>query len=491
MGRHSRPDDDQRDSAAGIAPPHTSPAPVGDTAAPQSSPDPVHSQPQETHAGHSHGAGLSAAAHLAAHGYRPDGTKMPRSTSRGPWSRAQKILAGLLACAAILTGVGLVLLFPDDSPIRTEGALQGNSQFSHEAVSGTVISRQAGTCSSPSVGRLFETDPAPGEPGAPDACQLAVVELTDGSYAGLHTLLMVSNTPGDPDLQVGENILLSETPTVEGEPGYTFLDYQRSIGLTMWVLLTALAVAGIGGLVGLRSLFGLAITLGVVATVLLPGLLHGEDPLLLALVCGATALFLALYIVHGVTWKTSSALAGTLLALVCATGLARFGIESIHLRGLGSEDNLLIQLYLPDVTVQGLMLAGFIIGSLGVLNDVTISQASTVNELANADPSARPWRLFTAAIRVGRDHIASIMYTLVLGYTGAALPLLLLLTAAGRPLSQVLTSDVLATEILRSAIGALALCLAVPLTTLIAALTTTRQPADTANAPAHPGMIGK
>ena len=178
---------------------------------------------------------------------------------------------------------------------------------------------------------------------------------------------------------------------------------------------------------------------------------------------------------HGFSWKTSAALAGTVISLVLAAVLAHLAIGQNQLRGLGNEDNLLIQLYLPDVTVTGLMLCGFIIGALGVLNDVTIAQASTVNELADIEPDANPWRLFAGAMKVGRDHIASMVYTLVLSYTGAALPLLLLLSVADRPFGEVLTSDVMATELLRSAIGALALALAVPITTAIAAFSVVGQ----------------
>ena len=180
-----------------------------------------------------------------------------------------------------------------------------------------------------------------------------------------------------------------------------------------------------------------------------------------------------LYLVHGFNWKSSSALGGTLLSLGLSAWLAHIAIDSNHLRGLGSEDNILIQLYLPDVTVPGLMLCGFIIGALGVLNDVTIAQASTVNELSEIEPDASPWRLFAGAMKVGRDHIASMVYTLVLSYTGASLPTLLLLSVANRPLTQIMFSDVMATELLRSGIGALALSLAVPITTIIAAFTVT------------------
>jgi uncharacterized membrane protein len=165
-------------------------------------------------------------------------------------------------------------------------------------------------------------------------------------------------------------------------------------------------------------------------------------------------------------------LGGTLVAMLFGTGLAALAIDTSELRGLADENNFQILLYLPGVQVTGLLLAGFILGTLGVLNDVTVAQASTISELQAANPDASRWKLFTTAMRVGRDHLASTVYTLVLSYAGAALPLLVLLSVSGRSLTHILTSDIMATEILRSATGSLALVAAVPLTTAIAAVTT-------------------
>jgi uncharacterized membrane protein len=156
------------------------------------------------------------------------------------------------------------------------------------------------------------------------------------------------------------------------------------------------------------------------------------------------------------------------------------------LTGLSEEDNNAVAAYLGNVSITGLLLAGFIIGSLGVLNDVTVTQASTVFELADTGASRRS--IFLGAMRVGRDHIASTVYTLVLAYAGSALPLLLLFSVANRALSDVLTSETVAIEIARSAVGGIALALSVPLTTAIAAVlatphTTARSPASAPEAP--------
>ena len=252
---------------------------------------------------------------------------------------------------------------------------------------------------------------------------------------------------------------------------YTFLDMDRTTTIWLWLGAAVLLIILVGMTRGVLSLIGLGITLAAVMGFLVPALLRGGDPVALAITAGAAILFPVLFLVHGINWKSASALAGTLTTMVLAAGLANLAISTSQLRGLGNEDNLLIQLYLPDVSVTGLLLAGFIIGALGVLNDVTIAQASTVQELYEAAPRSRPMEVFRSAMRVGRDHIASMVYTLVLAYLGTALPLSILLSVSDRPLMQSLTSDVVATELLRSTIGAVALVLAVPITTLIAAYT--------------------
>jgi uncharacterized membrane protein len=157
-------------------------------------------------------------------------------------------------------------------------------------------------------------------------------------------------------------------------------------------------------------------------------------------------------------------------------------IELAHLTGLSEDQNNEVAAYLGNVSITGLLLAGFIVGSLGVLNDVTVTQASTVFELAHLEGTSRR-RVFLGAMRVGRDHIASTVYTLVLAYAGSALPLLLLFSVANRSLGDVLTSESVAIEIARSAVGGVALALSVPLTTAIAAVLATPQ---AVSAPAGP-----
>lgn len=387
----------------------------------------------------------------------------------------RRILLGFLVLCGIATTVGLITHWPPDEDPVVSPEFTSTFSLNQTQVNGEVVEVSDGVCQSPSVGRTFESTPAapPPTPASPttaeQTCTNAIVAITSGENQGMNTLLITYGQPGEPVLAEGDQVRLAETVSADGELAYSFTDYQRSTTLLVWGLAIAGAIILFAGLRGIRALAGLVITLGALGLFLLPALVHGGSPIALAVIAGSTILFLVVLLVHGFNWKSCSALAGTLLSLVIAAWLAATAIDSTNLQGLGSEDNLRILLYLPEVSVTGLMLCGFIIGALGVLNDVTISQASTVNELSELDPAASPLKLFTGAMKVGRDHISSMVYTLVLTYTGAALPLLLLISVSDRPLLQTLTSDLVATELLRSGVGALALTLAVPITTVIAA----------------------
>lgn len=382
------------------------------------------------------------------------------------------LLSGFLIVVGLATAVGTVALWPSGQPVVAESFYQ-TFPLNKERISAHVIATLDGACTSPESGSVFETSPKD-VPGAARDCEWALIGIDSGEHAGKRTLLINSGQPGEPQLHAEEEIVLIYAPDASGQAHYSFADYQRGGALMVWAVVLAVMIIALAMSRGLRALVGLAVTLVIISLFTLPALLLGEDPLLIAVVSGSLILFPVVFLVHGLNWKSASALGGTLIALGIAAGLAWTAIEHTHLRGLGDDGNLTILLYLPEVSVTGLMLCGFIIGALGVLNDVTVAQASTVNELAELDPDASPWRLVVGAMRVGRDHISSMVYTLVLTYTGAALPLLLLLNVADRPLLETLTSDIVATELLRSGVGALALTLAVPITTIVAAWTVAR-----------------
>jgi uncharacterized membrane protein len=234
----------------------------------------------------------------------------------------------------------------------------------------------------------------------------------------------------------------------------------------------AIVIVAVARWRGLRALVGIVVAFLVLVVFLLPALRDGAEAILVALVASAAILYAVIYLAHGVSLRNSAALLGTLAALLLAAILSWGAIELANLTGLSVDQNNEVAAYMGNVSITGLLLAGFIIGSLGVLNDVTVTQASTVFELAELEGSSRR-AIFLGAMRVGRDHIASTVYTLVLAYAGSALPLLLLFSVANRSLGDVLTSESVAIEIARSAVGGIALALSVPLTTGIAAVLAT------------------
>lgn len=415
-----------------------------------------HSSPQQHHHHHCHGHSHSADPWLP---------KRPVE----PWHKANIILVIGLIISFLITLCGVIYIWPRGEALPVAESFSNTARLARNQVTGTVTHVDQGLCSSPDVNRVFDGSPRFSQTSL--ECSRAIVELTSGENEGRNTLLFSNNQPGEPQLAEGDKIILSQEQTSNSTVGYTFADYQRGTSLTVWLVLTIAAFILIGGKQGVRSLLGVLIGIIGVFVLLIPGLLHGNDPLLLAVITGSIILFPALYIVHGIHWKTSAALAGTLIALVLSALLGTFAISSSSLQGLGDDSFVLITRYIPDIPIQGLMLAGFIIGALGVLNDTTVSQASTVNELSQLDPHASRRTLFTQAMKVGRDHIASMIYTLVFSYAGAALPLLLLVSLSGQSMTQILSSDIIATELLRSAVGAIALVFAVPLTTFIAAIT--------------------
>jgi uncharacterized membrane protein len=304
-------------------------------------------------------------------------------------------------------------------------------------------------------------------------CVQSLVEIDSGPNKGANTVLEFSGGPGQPQLLVGDDLRLSRQVDQNGATTYSFYDFERSWALVALAAVFAVVVVAVARWRGLRAMVGIVVAFAVLVVFLLPALRDGAPAVPVSLVASSVILYAVIYLAHGVSLRTSAALLGTLASLLLAGVLSWGAIELAHLTGLSEDQNNEVAAYLGGVSITGLLLAGFIIGSLGVLNDVTVTQASTAFELAETGANRRT--IFTGAMRVGRDHIASTVYTLVLAYAGSALPLLLLFSVANRSLSDVLTSESVAIEIARSAVGGIALALSVPLTTGIAAILATPQ----------------
>jgi uncharacterized membrane protein len=304
----------------------------------------------------------------------------------------------------------------------------------------------------------------------PTDCGTATITLTDGPDKGGQATVQLPSGAGAPTaIEAGDVITVRYDPESLGGQAYTIIDHERGRGL--WLLVGALlvAVVAFGRWRGLASLAGLAVTFTVMLGFIVPAILHGRSPLPVAVVGAAAITLIVLYLTHGPTTTTTVAVAGTITALTLTGLLAAVATGLTALTGVADEDSLYLAIRYGQVNMHGLLIAGIIIGALGVLDDITVTQATTVDELARANPTLGVGGLYRAAARVGRAHIASVINTIILAYAGASLPILLLIADADQPLGQVLTNPDVATEIVRSIVGTLGLIAAVPITTILAA----------------------
>jgi uncharacterized membrane protein len=270
-------------------------------------------------------------------------------------------------------------------------------------------------------------------------------------------------------VRVGRQVKLSVLEQPGQEPFYSIVDLERGRPMLLLAGIFVAAVLAFGRWQGARSLIGLAASFAVIVSFIVPAILDGRSPVPVALVGSLAIMIVSLYLSHGLAGKTTAAVVGTALALGLTGALAVAFVQAASLTGLASEEALNANFEVGGLSLRGLLLAGIIIGGLGVLDDVTMSQASLVFELRRANPAAPVGSLIRGALAVGRDHIAATVNTLFLAYAGASLPLLILFATSGQSLTSVATSEVVAVEIVRTLCGSVGLIAAVPLTTLLAA----------------------
>jgi len=377
--------------------------------------------------------------------------------------RIERSLWVAVAAWAVLALVGLLLLWPGAS---------GSSDFlSDPTVEGTVVATSVGPCTGTSVEDLVE-------------CRTITIQLVGGPDSGQQTLLEQAVTSGNLKVpETGDNLVLTATTLADGTTIYNFADYQRSGSMWVLVVLFVVAVVGLGRWRGLGALAGLAISISVLVAFVLPALLEGSSPVLVAIVGSSVIAFASLYLAHGFNSPTNVALLSTLAALALTGVLAWFFIEVTSLTGLSDENALFLEALGIRIDPRGLLLAGVVIGSLGVLDDVTVTQVSAVGELRRARPNATARELYRSALVIGRDHISSTVNTLFLAYAGAALPLLLLFTEVRQAITDTAMREQVAVEIVRTLVGSIGLVAAVPIATgLAAAVLTARAPAELADA---------
>lgn len=357
---------------------------------------------------------------------------------------------------AILTLLGLFLLRPTGE-VRPDLSVIGINPRVYDA---TVI----GTSEVPCTGTLPE-----------DAitCQSADFRLDEGPDAGTVVTQQFPIGETSPSFETGDRVVLDHQPQAEVAFRYNYLDRQRRPVLLWVALLFAVVVIALGRLRGLAALAGLAASVIVLLQFVIPAIIDGRSPVWVAAVGAAAIAYVALYAAHGFNRMTTVALLGTLAALVLTALLSSIAVEAAAFSGFTSDESFLLTVA-GSIDVGGLILAGIVLGAVGAIDDVTVTQASAVWEIHRVRPDLSRVELFRSGLRVGRDHVASTVNTLLLAYAGAAMPLLLFFVLSDQSLGTVLNREVVAVEVLRTLVGSIGLVSAVPLTTwLAAALVTT------------------
>ncbi len=313
--------------------------------------------------------------------------------------------------------------------------------------------------------------------------QRLLVRITSGGSTGKtfetdFTRLLDSKNVNQ--LRAGDKIVLGYLPPSESdellfgevaEGEYIVVDRLRTSGLLIVVVIFVLLAILIGRRQGALSLVGLLVVGLILIFFTAPQLLAGKNALAVSLVSSGLIVILTMFIAHGFNRRTKLAVLSTLLALVTAVVLSYMFITLTQLFGLGQSDAFVLQAgFLGNIDLRGLLLGGLIISLLGVLDDVTTTQTAAIEELSKANPYLTKKELFLAGMSVGKEHIASLINTLILVYVGASLPLfLLIVSATDQPLWVLLNSEFMAEEIVRALAGSTALILAVPIATLVAA----------------------
>jgi uncharacterized membrane protein len=367
----------------------------------------------------------------------------------------KRALTAVAVMLAVGTAVGLVILWPGETETHIAGGLAVDAQDAE------VVEVTETTC--PGLGN--------------QRCQLVTARLTSGHDAGKRVQLQLSAIQGfDPDLDPGDEIRVTEAPkpppgqaAVAG-PGYAFYDFQRGTPMLVLALAFVAIVLVFARLRGALSLVGLGCSLALVLLFVVPAILDGKSPLAVAVVGSLAVALITIPLAHGRGPKTLAAVLGTAASLLLTALLALIFTKAAHLTGFSSEEATFLDLAGANVSLEGLLVAGMVIAALGVLDDVTVSQASTVLALRSANPTLHFRELFGMAQRVGRDHVSATVNTLVLAYVGASLPVLLIFSSSDLGVGEALSTELVAKEVVGTLVGSIGLIAAVPLTTALSAL---------------------
>ncbi|MFD5286004.1 YibE/F family protein [Streptomyces rubrogriseus] len=401
--------------------------------------------------GHSHGHGHGPAAPVSRH--------------------LRKVIAAILIPFTAAVLVGLAVLWPGGAPPHERTGV-GFDRQTQQATVTKVVELSCQSVNASGGVPTGDTSTAEGSSAVQQAkgdCKRATIRVDTGDDKG-RTFDEIVQPDQSRQLHEGQKVVVAYEPSAPKDLQYSVTDINRRLPLALLAGIFALAVVVVGRLRGLMALVSLAISFLLLNFFILPAILQGSNPLVVAVIGSSAIMLIALYLCHGLSARTSVAVLGTLISLLLIGVLGSLFIGWAALTGNTDDNTGLIHGLYPSIDMSGLLLAGVIIGSLGVLDDVTVTQTSAVWELHEANPTMG-WRgLYRAGIRIGRDHIASVVNTLVLAYAGAALPLLLLFSIAQSGVGTVANSELVAEEIVRTLVGSIGLVASVPVTTALAAL---------------------
>jgi uncharacterized membrane protein len=316
--------------------------------------------------------------------------------------------------------------------------------------------------------------------------QVLTIRIVEGPLDGQEVDVeygVLGFTSQDRLFQPGDRVLVQHTRMAGGEDFFLITDYVRSGPLLWLTLLFVGATVLLSGWQGARSLVGMGISLAVIVFFIVPQILAGRNPVVIAILGSVVMMGLGLYLVYGWNNKTHVAVAGLFLSLILTGLLAVWFVSWSRLSGYGAEEAGFLQIAGVQLDPRGMLLAAIIIGSLGALDDIAVGQSSSIFELSKANPQLGSQDLFKRGMTIGRDHIAAMVNTLLLAYVGAALPFLLLFSVYAEPMALTLNREIIAEEIVRTLVGSLGLLAGVPFTSLIAAIIAAQRPrkSDQAN----------
>jgi uncharacterized membrane protein len=364
----------------------------------------------------------------------------------------------------LATVTGLVLLWPEQSKIPRPEELGAPA----ETEKAEIVGVRSTPC---------------GQGTGQGDCLRVSAEVTSGPDTGDEVAFTFAAVEGDfdvgDDIRVHKNELPPDAVVagVEVDP-YSFSDFERRQPMLGLLVMFAALVLLTGRWQGLRALAGLAASLAVVVFFIVPAILDGRSPTAVALVGALAIMLVTLPLAHGLGPKTMAASLGTTASLALTLALGHVFVDLAHLSGISSEEAVYLRATQGELSLQGLLLAGIVIAALGVLDDLTVSQSSTVMALRRANPTLDFRSLFRGALAVGHDHIAATVNTLVLAYAGASLPVLLIFSLADTPFSDAINFEAVAEAVVAMLVGSIGLIAAVPITTALAAILASRAEPD-------------